>query len=50
MSGLPEGVAKWQVFVTDGERGMQLMAVKGAVDGKVSFLLEAQTFTSLISE
>jgi hypothetical protein len=50
LSGLPAGVKKLTVYVTDQARGMQLMAVKGVVDGKVSFLLEGQTFTSLIAE
>ncbi len=50
VSGIPGGVKKMRVLVTDAGRGMQLMSVKGVVDGNVNFLLEAQTFTSLISE
>jgi hypothetical protein len=50
VSGIPASVKTMKVYVTDANRGMQLMAEKGVVDGKVSFLLEAQTFTSLISE
>ena len=50
LSGIPAGVSKMALYVTDGERGMQLMAVKGVVNGSVSFPLEGQTFTSLISE
>ena len=48
--GIPADVKKMRVYVTDATRGMQLMAVKGVVDGKVAFLLEGQTFTTLISE
>ena len=50
ISGIPASVKKMRIYVTDAERGMQLMAIKGVVDGQVSFVLEAQTFTSLFSE
>ncbi len=50
VSGIPAAVKKMHVYVTDAQRGMQLMAIKGVVDGKVNFQLDAQTFTSLVSE
>lgn len=50
VTGLPDAVKTMRVVVTDGHRGMQHVATKGVVNGKVSFLLEAQTFTSLFSE
>lgn len=50
INGIPASVKKMRIYVTDAERGMQLMAIKGVVDGQVSFVLEAQTFTSLFSE
>lgn len=50
VSGIPSGVKQMHVYVTDAARGMQLMATKGVVDGKVRFLLEGQAFTSLISD
>lgn len=50
VSGLPPSAKKWRIYVTDAQRGMELVTVRGAVDGKFSFLLEAQTFTSLVSE
>ncbi len=48
--GLPAGVRRMRIHVTDATRGMQAMAVKGVVDGAVTFQLEAQAFTSLVSE
>jgi len=50
LSGIPKTVKQMAVYVTDGERGMQLMSVKGVVNGSVNFLLEGQTFTTLISK
>lgn len=50
VTGLPASVHHVAVYVTDATRGMQLMAVKGVVDGTTHFQLEAQSFTSLISE
>ena len=50
VSGIPAGARNFHLYVTDAVRGMQLMSVRNPVDGKVTFLLEAQTFTSLVSE
>jgi len=50
VSGIPDGVKKLRVLITDATRGMELQSVKGVVGGKVSFVLEAGTFTSLVSE
>ncbi len=50
VTGLPLSAKKWRIYVTDAQRGMELVSVRGAVDGRLSFPLEAQTFTSLVSE
>ena len=49
LSGLPPETRKLALYITDATRGMQLMAIKGVVDGTVIFQLEGQAFTTLKS-
>lgn len=48
VSGIPAGVHKLRVVVTDATRGMETLSTKGVVDGSVTFHLPAQSFTSLL--
>ena len=50
VDGIPAAVKKMRIYVTDSERGMQLMSVKSVVDGQITLQLEKQAFTSLITE
>lgn len=50
LSGLPASVKRLRVYVTDAERGMQLLSIESPVDGRINLRLASQAFTSLLSE
>jgi hypothetical protein len=49
VSGIPESVKSLNVYITDATRGMEKVNTVKVDNGKVSFTLEAQTYTSLMS-
>ncbi len=49
LSGIPESVKSFNVYVTDAIRGMEKVNTVKVNGGKVNFTLEAQAFTSLMT-
>jgi hypothetical protein len=49
LSGIPESVKSFKLYVTDATRGMEKIKTLSVVNGKADFILEAQTYTSLIN-
>ena len=50
VSGIPELVKSFNLYVTDATRGMKKIKTVPVANGKADFTLEAQTFTSLIND
>jgi len=49
LSGIPESVKSFNVYVTDATRGMKKVNTVQVANGKVNFTLEAQAYTSLMT-
>jgi hypothetical protein len=49
VTGIPELVKSFNMYVTDASRGMEKIKRVTVVNGKADFTLEAQTYTSLIN-
>jgi hypothetical protein len=47
--GVPESVKSFNVYVTDASRGMEKVNTVAVADGKASFTLECQAYTSLFT-
>jgi hypothetical protein len=49
LSGIPESVKSFQVYVTDATRGMEKVNTIRVAGGKAKFTISAQAYTSLMS-
>jgi len=49
LSGIPESVKSFNVYITDATRGMKKVNMVKVANGKVNFTLEAQAYTSLMT-
>lgn len=47
LSGIPAGVNRLHLYVTDASRGMEKVKTINVAKGEASFMLESQTFTTL---
>jgi hypothetical protein len=50
LTGLPEGVDAFRLYVTDGERGMEDGGRIPVLNGKARFMLDTTSFTTLVAE
>jgi len=49
LSGIPESVKSFNVYVTDATRGMEKAKTVNVADGKAKFTVDAQAYTSLMT-
>lgn len=49
LSGIPESVKSFNIYVTDATRGMEKVNTVNVTGGKVKFTIDAQAYTSLMT-